>query len=145
RDGDEGRQEEQRRAEIEGGAEAMRGQGEEDGRDELHRGIAPGDRASAAPAAGAEAQPGEDRHVVVPADGRAALGTDRARMHDAASGGEASDDDVEEAADDQPEEKAGDLEEPGRQQGGIVHGLCSPHCRWPTSKMLTREGWWFPS
>src|SRR5262247_3613390 len=145
RDGDEGRQENQRRTEIESGAEAIRGQGEEDGGDELHRGIAPGDRTAAAPAAGTQAQPGEDRYVVVPADGRAAMGTGRARLDYAAPRGEPSDHDVEEAADDQPKEKAGALEEPGREQGGIVHGLCSPHCRRPTSEMPTREGWWSPS
>src|SRR5262250_281920 len=140
RNGDESGQEEQGGGEVEGGAEAMRGEGEEDGSEELDGRIAPGDRSSAAPTASPEAEPGEHGHVVVPANGRPALGTGGARMYDADPRGKPRDHDIEEAADDETDEKGRSLEEPGRYRGVIVHGLCSAH-RWrPTSNMPTREG-----
>src|SRR5262245_1325291 len=74
RDGDESGQEEQGGGEVEGGAEAMRGEGKEDSGEELYGRIAPGDRSSAAPAASTEMEPGEHRYVVVPANGHPALG-----------------------------------------------------------------------
>src|SRR5262249_62134288 len=98
RDSDESGQEEQGRGELESGAEAMRGEGDEDGGEELYGRIAPGDRPSAAPAASTEEEPGEHGHVLVPANGRPASGTGGARMHDADSRGNPRDHDIHAAA-----------------------------------------------
>src|SRR5215813_657073 len=140
RDGDESGQKEQSGGEVESGAEAMRGEGEEDGGEELYGRVAPGDCPSATPAASTEEEPGEHGHVVVPANGRPASGTGGARMHDADSRGKPRDHDIEEAADDETDEKGHSLEEPERYSGSIVHGLCSAHRRPPTPNMPTREG-----
>ena len=98
------RQREQRRGEGEvserghGRAELAHDGHRQHRRDQLHQGIPRADGLAAAAALRAQEHPGDERDVVEPGDGRAALRTVAAGPHQALAFGHAGDDDVEEAA-----------------------------------------------
>ena len=83
-------------------------QREQQAGESLDRGVAPGDRVAAGPAASAERQPAEDREVVVPADRRLAGRAVRRRVRERLPARQPVGDHVQERADGEPQDERED-------------------------------------